>query len=78
MVVAAALVKEEEQEAVLLAQVLVDFNTNVSGVDEQTCISMRTSRTFLIFTTLMKNILGKLKELNPAYMKTMAKLQKMS
>lgn len=51
MVVAAALVKEEEQEAVLLAQVLVDFNTNISGVDEQTCISMRTSRTFLIFAT---------------------------
>ncbi|XP_036852522.1 protein FAM161A isoform X1 [Manis javanica] len=69
--------EEEERGALWSARARADFKTNISGVDEQTCVS---SEDFMDFSDIYhsnEEYFRKLDELKAAHMETMAKLEKM-
>ncbi|TKC36268.1 hypothetical protein EI555_000808 [Monodon monoceros] len=69
--------EEEEEEAAGLARAPADFNTNISGVNEQKCISCEDFVDLSDIYHSNEEYFRKLEELKAAHMETMAKLEKM-
>ncbi|XP_023989366.1 protein FAM161A isoform X1 [Physeter macrocephalus] len=69
--------EEEEEEAAGPARAPADFNTNISGVNEQKRISCEDFVDFSDIYHSNEEYFRKLEELKAAHMETMAKLEKM-
>ncbi|XP_060025597.1 protein FAM161A isoform X2 [Lagenorhynchus albirostris] len=69
--------EEEEEEAAGLARAPADFNTNISGVNEQKRISCEDFVDLSDIYHSNEEYFRKLEELKAAHMETMAKLEKM-
>ncbi|XP_024608794.1 protein FAM161A isoform X2 [Neophocaena asiaeorientalis asiaeorientalis] len=69
--------EEEEEEAAGLARAPADFNTNISGVNEQKRISCEDFVDLSDVYHSNEEYFRKLEELKAAHMETMAKLEKM-
>ncbi|XP_067561045.1 protein FAM161A isoform X2 [Pseudorca crassidens] len=69
--------EEEEEEAAGLARAPADFNTNISGVNEQKHISCEDFVDLSDIYHSNEEYFRKLEELKAAHMETMAKLEKM-
>uniref|UniRef100_A0A8C0DMY9 Uncharacterized protein n=1 Tax=Balaenoptera musculus TaxID=9771 RepID=A0A8C0DMY9_BALMU len=69
--------KEEEEEEEVFSFYPADFNTNISGVNEQKRISCEDFVDFSDIYHSNEEYFRKLEELKAAHMETMAKLEKM-